>query len=419
MIRRTMRSIASVLRCVARPAWAPLGAAYRRAAARAPGWAAWKTGVQKALFTYLVGAAGVVAVALATIQIEDVVNGWTARRDVPVLLWLCAVLGIWAGFVGWRRYLDRAAGTLYHVRALAATMHNWHEEAQQNAEKRFLRLQDVTRPLDMRAVSGVIDVRQDVAWIEEKLSDRFATDDQATGFTIAPDMLAPVAFGLGYRLTLPRPTHFLDFASKESPEFDWAIHEPNPVEGFVRPDLIPSRGTGSAGIHVHAHFSDQVHDPSLSKGCVPLGVDVRATLEVGVPGPDGGLVPAAVSTARDVGAVHPGAAVEAWARAVRCAIHASQGEPVILTGRAPKAVSLAAGYMFAPSHWRPRQARSTGPVCGLPAPHSAACHAPWRHIVFMNFNLYARPPAAQWEPVWLLAEQRDPRELIASLGVSP
>lgn len=380
----------------------------RRVAARG-------TVFQRLLSSLLAAAAGVVGVALAGLVLEYVfLYGWDGSQLLcSYLLWFSVSLAVWLLFFEWRMYLSRAVGTLYHIRVMPPTLQNWHLKAQSEAKGKYLRMLSVLRGIDLSPHDCVIDLRADVAAVEDKLLDLFNADDDQTGYTVAPDILWPLAVALGYRVTLPPGTLFYDFGDSsrreldEPNDFEWSVDERAPKDSRSV-DVIESPGTGVAGIHIHAAFTGE---PAYS----PPAHDVRLRLEVGVVNGDA-LTKARVGTKRGRGLVHPVTATEAWLQVIRRALHDSrEGEPIILTARVPKTISLATGHLLSPAHRPSSTERSTDPGCGNPGCKNDACLRPWRYLLPLNYN----QRADAWEPIWLLAEQRDPRELIALLEDTP
>lgn len=354
--------------------------------------------------TFVAGAAGVVAVAIAGLAVEHVfVDGWTGPVRGPYPLWLTVSLIAWLLSFEWRLYLSRAVGTLYHVRMMPPSMRNWHLETQEIARRKYLRIVRILRGVNLAAEEGVIDLRADIAAVEDKVLDLVNADDDQTGYTVAPDILAPAAIALGYRVTVPPGTVFQDFGDQGRDNgFEWRL-EDGPTKGFRDVATHAAEWSHPAGIHVHAAFSG-VADYA------PLQQKVRQRYHVGVI-ENGQLAPAQVGVTRGRGLVHPLAATEEWVRIIRQALHEAEEEPVIITARVPKTVSLTAGYLLSPSHQSAEQLRSFDPGCGHEGCKRPPCRNPWRYLLPLNYNQETN----LWEPMWLLPEQRDPRELLALL----
>lgn len=369
-------------------------------------WAAARgTETQRLLSTLVAGGAGVVAVAIAGLAVEHVFeDGWTGPVRGPYPFWLTVSLLVWLLAFEWRLYLSRAVGTLYHVRMMPASLRNWHLETQEIARRKYLRIVRVLRGVNLAAEAGVIDLRTDIAAVEDKLLDLVNADDDQTGYTIAPDILAPAAIALGYRVTVPPGTVFHDFGDQGRDNgFEWNL-EDRPTSGFRDVTTGSAAGGGPVGIHIHAAFSGVTE-------YAPLQQQVRLRLHVGVI-ENGDLAPAQVGITRGRGLVHPLESTEEWVRTIRQALHeARKDEPVVITARVPKTVSLAAGYLLSPSHRSAEQLRSFDPGCGDECCQNPACRNPWHYLLPLNYNQGTK----LWEPVWLLPEQRDPRELLALL----
>jgi hypothetical protein len=169
--------------------WRPIGGA---------GWVA--------VANFLVGT-GVAAVAAAgSLLIEDALP-IEGSRD---LSWervaaLVAALGLLFGAVRWRGRVHRRTGTLFYVRVIDDAMEDWHRLALQAAARRRLSLQSVTRWIDLPARTSqpgpidVVGVCEQVAAAMQALVD---TDRDDTGYTLAPNMLWPVALAVGAELPI-------------------------------------------------------------------------------------------------------------------------------------------------------------------------------------------------------------------------
>ena len=128
----------------------------------------------------------------------------------------------WVGLLWFRSWLSKSAGTLYYVRMLDPSMTDWHEAAERHARDEYLQLFEVSRDTLMEERDGVIDVRSQRRRAFEYLEELFNNDDQSTGFSVAPNMLWPVALGLGYRAALRPGSTLLDFGEGADTEFEWA-----------------------------------------------------------------------------------------------------------------------------------------------------------------------------------------------------
>lgn len=374
------------------------------------------TAVQRPIWLFVAGAVGAITIAIASLLVEEVFNqGWSSTRIWNYVCWLALSLLFWSIAAGWRLFLSKAAGTLYYVRMMPTAARNWHIDAQEAARRRFLGSVQVVHSIDLAAESGVIDLREDVSEVGSKLQDLFNSDDDKTGFMLVPDLLAPVAVALGYRLNLPPGTMFYDLgdSGKTGTSIDsWAL-EDGPNRNEPQPRMRTTVGPGTCGIHIHASFTAIPDYKQISR-------PVRESRELGIwQNVDDNDWQAKQRTDVRVGVhgeeTHPASAARAWAQVIRSALHDGNGEPVLLTARVPKTVSLAMGYLLAPAHTRAAMAKSEDPGCGVEGCRQDSCRNPWKYLVPLNYN----PGTNGWDEMWLLREQRDPRELLALLGTRP
>ena len=373
--------------------------------------AATATGFQRRFWLFAAGGFGAVAIAIASLGIEQVLaEGWAwSSRLCSYTFWLIAFLLAWWGAAEWRLFLSRTTGTLYYIRMMPAAARNWHIEAQLAARDRFLNSVQVIRNIDSALVDGVIDLRDEIAVAEDKLQDLFNADDDKTGYMLAPDLWATAAVALGYRITTPPETLFYDLGDRGNSATvidGWSLDDGRD-RNEPKIEARHHAERGATGLHVHAAFT---REPSYA----PLSLPVRESHEIGVWKKDdqselGTDELASVLVGVDKGCVHPATAAYSWVSAIRAALHCANGEPVLLTAKAPKTVTLAAGYLLAPAHTSTTASKSQDPGCGVEGCRRKSCRNPWRFLVPLNYN----QDTGEWDPMWLLKEQRDPRELLA------
>jgi hypothetical protein len=347
-----------------------------------------------------IGIVSVAAIAIASFLLEQLVlEGWPGVGVyVHVVGWLVGVGGAWIALLWIRSRLSATAGTLYYVRMLDPSMTDWHEAAERHAQREYLQLFEVSRDTLMEERDGVIDVRSQRRRAFEYLEELFNADDQRTGFTVAPNMLWPVAFGLGYRAALRPGAKLLDFGVDSTSKFTW---EPDAGAGPGLPVTTRTEAAGAvegAAVLVTLTTQAQASWPQWL-----VGQKVR----VGRFADDGTVQGLTVgSEAQDV---DPKQAAETWVGAIREALHDRDG-PVLLAAQAPKTVAFAAGYLLGQM---PRgEERTSLPGCGLKGCQRPGCHNPWRYLVPLYWDRQQR----RYVPVWAVDGQTDPRTLLAELG---
>lgn len=295
--------------------------------------------------------------------------------------------------------LSKKAGTLYYIRMMPKWMQDWHKGKQEALAEQHLNCYQINDPLDFEMRDDVIDVRSRIKAAQAKLIDHLNSDDIKTGYTMAPDMLWPLAVALGYELPLRSGTLFHDFGDQGRPETiieGWSLDldaEDRWDKSVVGEATEPLEQ--GVGVHVVADFTGQ-------GGFLALDRVVRETRKLTV---SSAALPAGKNVLVGTGKnalVHPATLSTAWACAIRSALHDCQGQPVVLTARVPKTVSLATGYLLLPAHSKTSQPRSLDPGCGNEGCSRSSCLDPWKYLLPLNYNQRANA----WEPVWLLAEQR-------------
>lgn len=346
-----------------------------------------------------IGVLSLLAISTATFMLEQLVlSGRSALMDYwHVAVWLGGSVIAWGGLLWFRSRLSASAGTLYYVRMLDPSMTDWHEAAERHAQKEYLQLFEVSRDTLMDEVDGVIDVRGQRRRAFEYLEELFNADDQSTGFSVAPNMLWPVALGLGYRAALRPGSTLVDFGEGDDTLVEWAPDAPAMGGRHVKSWKEPSApGIGAA---VLATLTTQ---PRASWPQWRTGSRVR----VAGFAPDGEVQGVTIGKAGDH--VRPGEAASAWVQAIREALHEAEG-PVLLAAQVPKTVAFAAGYYL--GRMPSTGSRASLPGCGDEDCRRPGCQNPWKLIV----PLYWDPVARRYVPVWVVDGQSDPRTLLAEL----
>ena len=382
-------------------------------------WRQWLAGNARwvrPLLDGLLGLVSVLAVALGTLLLEGLIVGidrvdWRVPPAVLTVS-LLLLLAAWVAVLWLRRNVSGVAGSLYYIRMIDPSMQDWHAAAEARAAVQFLHLYEVTRPVLMAPnSSGVVDVRDQVESMHEKLQDLFNSDDQKTGFQVAPNMLWPLALGLGYSLALPRTSAFLELSDIDGGSL-WKMEDVQPHRGAqvtwsdlpgAQAGVVTPRSTVVTAAMVRP--ADDRRGPSPDP--VPWVTDRR--INVGVLDEVGAFVGEGCTVGVRSGQVDPAAAVQTWVAAIRRALHDSAG-PVLLTARVPKTVALAAGYRLGHPHLSGGEADDPG--CGVPGCRRSACRLPWQNLVPLHFDV----KKGRYLPVWVEGMQDDPSGLLALLA---
>jgi hypothetical protein len=196
-------------------------------------------------------AAGSVAVATGVLALitEDAIP----LKEAPSLnpyrgaAFVGAVLLLWAT-IQHRAAVYRNTGTLFYVRTLSFRMWDWHVNAVKLAQRHRMSLRSVTPWVDLSpADGGVIDLIGTCVATSASLNTLINTDRDDTGYTIAPNMIWPVALRVGFELPTVPELKLLDLdgpgtaAGGESLEVTWTLLDSPPEPGVVERTLTISQ----------------------------------------------------------------------------------------------------------------------------------------------------------------------------------
>lgn len=346
-----------------------------------------------------IGVLSLLAISSATFLLEQfVVDGSAAFQEYRhVTAWLAGSVVVWGGVLWYRSRLSATAGTLYYVRMLDPSMTDWHEAAEQHAQKEYLQLFEVSRDTLMEERGGVIDVRNQRRRAFEYLEELFNADDQSTGFSLAPNMLWPVALGLGYRAALRTGSTLIDFGDADDTSFEWAPDQQG-EGGLAVERRIEASGSGP-GTAVLATLTPYV------RASWPQW-RTSSQVRVGWFAADGTVRGVTVGNGQEQ--VRPAYAAQQWVSAMRQALHDTDG-PVLLVAQVPKTVAFAAGYYL--GRMPVGEARTSLPGCGDADCQRPACRNPWRSLIPLHWDT----SAGHYVPVWVVDGQADPRMLLDGL----
>ena len=349
--------------------------------------------MKRTTLTLLIVVVGTLAVAVTGLVVEDVLPvqsskalpSWAILRNG----WLRPALA--AGGVAllvllvWRRTrLSQLEGTFYYVRFLDGWMTDRHLDEERQRRKAHLDERVVVRQLVSTPRGGVIDVADDLQVVARDLQQTMNEDDVSTGFTVAPNLLWPMSLGLGYTLFAWPGLKLQELSGREDQRMRWALEGDWKATspGFVTP-VVETEGPGAREpvrtVVVLAELSGQ--------GKVTLPDDLTADVVLRVTTPtterkagrkahvtpeNRRSRPKQLRRGSDITAVHPRAAVDVTAGAIRHAIHCWPEARVYVILRVPKTVAVAIG-------------RSLGGPCTEGADeHSCRlprCRNPWSALV--------------------------------------
>lgn len=152
---------------------------------------------------------------------------------VPTRLLLLIVLLalLWAAL--WlRTHTYRSGGTLYYTHALAEGMSDLRRDALAQAVAHHMALRTLSRWIDLPDNTnphGVIDIHTVCAEIGASLEDLINNDNPDTGYTIAPNLLWPIALAVGTYLPPVLDTRLLELQSATAASATIRLGDTTPI----------------------------------------------------------------------------------------------------------------------------------------------------------------------------------------------
>ena len=129
------------------------------------------------------------------------------------LIVFLVLLALLSGAVWLRTYSYRVGGTLYYAHALAEGMSDRRRAALDKAADNHLALRTVSRWIDIEdrtTIDGVIDIHGLCSEIGANLESLINADNPETGYTLAPNLLWPIAISVGAYLPPARRTRIME-----------------------------------------------------------------------------------------------------------------------------------------------------------------------------------------------------------------
>ncbi|MEW1734424.1 hypothetical protein AB0346_00540 [Nocardia beijingensis] len=142
---------------------------------------------------------------------------------VPIrLILLIILLGLLWGALWLRTHTYHSGGTLYYTHALAEGMSDLRRDALTQAGAHHMALRTLSRWIDLPDNTnqhGVIDIHPTCAEIGASLENLINNDNPDTGYTVAPNLLWPIALAVGTYLPPVLDTRLLELnpAPADSP----------------------------------------------------------------------------------------------------------------------------------------------------------------------------------------------------------
>ncbi len=335
--------------------------------------------------------------------------------DMPLLLFAAAVVVIagvlmWPLF-RWRSAQKRTRGTVYYVRALAPWMSDWHggQAAQRVADGDHFDFRTIQRVIPLVAEDETYDLVNAVDEITRDLEMTMNDDPFDTTYHLIPNLLWPLAAGLGARLNM-WPSMVLEEVDVERPD---SAHP----ESRGRTAWTPRSDRTLNHAHLSPFIESKPADPDGAPMTVLMGLDLsekphalslgslRPAHFVDVQGATWDPIAKAatptrqphVSTAKNTPLsqrMDPRYLSHEVACALRETIHAHHGHRVYVAAMMSKTIAVALGWLAANPETLRLRVSSDILMCKDPG-----CRDPWSVLVPMNYG------EADFTPVRVLHNQ--------------
>ena len=199
---------------------------------------------------------GVIAVAVAGLVVEDILPRSGCLRFLVAIVFLALLVFL----VWWRTRLNTVSGTFYYVRLLEGWMQDRHLEEERSRRRDHLDERVISRNLIAQPVGGVRDIASEVMEVARDLQMTMNEDDIGTGFTLAPNVLWPMAMSLGYDLFAWPDLQLRELSDHdERQRITWTMNGqvPDAPSGFAIPLTTPDLRSSSGPVLVVAELSGQ------------------------------------------------------------------------------------------------------------------------------------------------------------------
>ncbi|MGN0099452.1 MAG: hypothetical protein ACI39C_00800 [Dietzia sp.] len=145
----------------------------------------------------------------ASCTVGAVSDLWSENCTSPSRLgWFLGTLVVLVAAMALRAWLMAHNGTLYYLRLLPAESADRMRAAVDVANARSLGFRSATGWFG--TANAVVDLRREVDHISDELERAMNDDDDATGFLLAPNLAFPAALAVGYDTLLRERTHLAE-----------------------------------------------------------------------------------------------------------------------------------------------------------------------------------------------------------------
>lgn len=336
---------------------------------------------------------GVAATAGAALVLEDALPLKEGRTfDLTRWVWTVLATGVLLVFVRLRQRRARTTGTLYYLRFLQEWMGDWHIDALARRDGQYLDQRVIGRWCTTVPEGRYLDVVEDVTAITAELQRSMNDDRSDTGFTVAPNLLLPVAVSIGFDLYNWKGLRLEELFGNQ--HLSWVLTDSSRIHGFAKPVCIETDhdygDAQSVLVTVDLTGKGETTRPPGYYAChyrvgvLAAGAEgelpSRPVQITTVPPPLTATHTPAPASPDDLALVHPRDAVTIAVAAIRCALHEHPDRCVVVAARMPKTVALGVGWALA------NQATIKHPGCGHVGCRQRACLHPWTNLVVLQLN---------------------------------
>jgi hypothetical protein len=332
-----------------------------RVADRQPRWRdSSRTGVKRrvpgptlvAAANFQIATALATAGALLSLIAEDLLPLTGPRHFSTVRIgWLAGILAWLFAAIWWRGRLHRRTGTLFYVRVLDTGWADWHTIPIEAARRRRMSLRSVTRWVDLasRTRNGAIDLVDVCAEVATELEAVVNGDRDDTAYTVAPNLMWPVALAVGAELPLVDGLRLLELpgraggAAVDGSEVLFRLPRPAETIGEIPPP-VPI-GTGGTRVGLLLMFSGRGLDAKTVFGRMDVAEYYELKSEFFRP--VARQPPGSRLTGAQLAAI-----AESLPAAVAAVKQAAGDRELVVAAALPKTLAMALGWGLSEGPWR-------------------------------------------------------------------
>lgn len=305
-----------------------------------------------AVLVWIVGATVVVVATVLTAGLALVLEDALPKPDAGArfvrerVTLVVIALVVLLGALALRSVLHRRTGTLFHVQLLDEGMEDRRGAALATAIGQKMSVRSITRWVDFTHATrnGVIDLVDACREVGTALEESINSDRDDTGYTVAPNVLWPIALGIGGYLPPVRTLRLLELPKPRDPVREFILTHGLPVRLAAPAEHLD--GDPSAGrVGVWLAFSPEAAKYE-SSFLAPFGVTEVYPFTMHGVAPVRGWTPPRLES-REMAALGPRLAEHLTRIKVDC-----KGRELVVAAMIPKTVALALGWYLAQARCR-------------------------------------------------------------------